>query len=681
MKAKLIILLIFSFLEIQKETCAQSEQSDSNKKLKEVIVTANRNYSDAQNVPYSYIKLTKKDLENFQYRTVPEALSGSSGIFIQKTNHGGGSPFIRGLTGNQILLLTDGIRLNNSIYRYGPNQYFNTIDVYSISHIEAVKGTGSVQYGSDALGGVIQVFTKEPDFSGTKKLLTDFQLKAVSQKMELTSHSEIEYQSKNVALLIGATIRDFGDLYGGDTTGKQSPSGYKENAVNGKVKIKIDNRSTLTLAYQYLDQKNVPLYHRVKLENFEYYFFEKQNRQLGYAKIERSSKNKFISKASLILSAQQSIEKRNYHKNNNSNRYIEEDKVTTLGITSDILSQFKNNWTANTGIEFYYDKVKSDRNQITISSGTYLKQRGLYPDLAKNANLSAYTLHHFKLNKFRIESGIRFNKFNLIIPDTGQTGSNPSNIEISPSSLVANLAISFPITNTQSIYSSFSTGYRMPNVDDMGTLGLVDFRYEIPAYNIKPEKSYNTELGYRIVTKKEVFNVSFFYMHLSDIITRTQVVGEKIAGYNVYKKENSQESYLRGFEISMNKLFYKRLSLSGNVSYCFGQNLSKNEPMRRVPPFNGRVAAIYTLNKFQIQIENLFAAKQSRLAQGDKDDNRIPIGGTPGWNIFNISGSFKYKFLSVFTGIQNIANKDYRTHGSGINGMGRSLYLTLQFKF
>lgn len=681
MKNKLVSIFILSTVGLQLDVFSQTGNIDSTKQLNEFIVTANRNKSENKNVPYSYIKLNKKDFEISQFRTTPESLSGSSGIFVQKTNHGGGSPFIRGLTGNQILLLTDGIRLNNSIYRYGPNQYFNTIDVYSISHIEAVKGTGSVQYGSDALGGVIQVFTKEPNFSNTKETHTDVQIKKVSQQMELSSHAEMEYQSKKIALLIGATLRDFGDLHGGDSTGKQSPSGYKEKAVNGKLKINLGPSSVLTFAYQYFNQKNVPLYHRVKLENFEYYLFEKQNRQLGYAKIEHLSPNKLISRVSIILSTQLSLEKRNYHKNNDINKFIEEDKVNTIGFTTDILSQIKNNWSANSGIEFYYDKVRSNRDQITISSSVHNKQRGLYPALAKNANFSVYSLHHLKLFKFKIETGLRYNIFNLIIPDTVLTGKKPSNIQISPSSLVGNLAVSFPITNFQSIYTSFSTGYRMPNIDDMGSLGLVDFRYEIPAYDIKPEKSYNTELGYKIVTKKEVINVSIFYIHLSDIITRTLVNGEMISGYHVYTKENSQESFLKGFEFSMNKHLIKKWTLSGNVSYCFGQNLSKDEPLRRIPPFNGRVAAIYSLNKIQIQCEYLFAGKQNRLAQGDKDDNRIPIGGTPSWHIINFSGSYKYKYVTLFSGIHNITNKDYRTHGSGINGVGRSLYLTVQFNF
>ena len=134
-------------------------------------------------------------MDAFQYRTSPEALSGTTGVFVQKTNHGGGSPFVRGLTGNQTLLLMDGIRLNNATYRYGPNQYFNTIDAWTVSKIELARGTGSVQYGSDALGGVIQVFTKDPSFNKDAKLHTTVRGKLATQDIEYSGRAVMEYQS------------------------------------------------------------------------------------------------------------------------------------------------------------------------------------------------------------------------------------------------------------------------------------------------------------------------------------------------------------------------------------------------------------------------------------------------------------------------------------------------------
>ena len=154
----IIIALLFNSLSFaQKKTDLLSDQLldqlvDSASNLTLVTVTSTRKSTTNLLVPYSVSVVEKTQIDALGFRTSPEALTGTTGVFIQKTNHGGGSPFIRGLTGNQNLLMMDGIRLNNSTSRYGPNQYLNTIDPWTIQKIEVARGTGSVQYGSDALG-------------------------------------------------------------------------------------------------------------------------------------------------------------------------------------------------------------------------------------------------------------------------------------------------------------------------------------------------------------------------------------------------------------------------------------------------------------------------------------------------------------------------------------------------
>ncbi|MES2775058.1 MAG: TonB-dependent receptor [Bacteroidota bacterium] len=656
----------------------EKETIDTTTNLNNVIVTATRKETKLLSVPYAVNSVSRKELDQYGYRTTPEALAGTTGVFIQKTNHGGGSPFVRGLTGNQTLLLIDGIRFNNATFRFGPNQYLNTVDAYTLSKIEVARGTGSVQYGSDAMGGVVQLFTKDPVFNSKNGFHATAIGKAATSDMEYTGRGELQYQSGKLAVMAGYTNRNFGDLLGGDTTGKQSPSGYMEQAFDAKLKWKVAGNATLVLAHQYVQQKDVPLYHRVKLENFAYYFFAPQQRQMSYARLDIDGYNKWLHKISFTTSFQSSKEKRSYLRNGNANKFLEEDKVKTFGITGDVLSNITQNWTANSGIEYYHDKVNSMKLQTTLANGNVAYQRGLYPNDATSGNFSVYSLHHIKWKRFDIEAGLRYNSFTIKIPDTATTILKLGDVTVKPSSVVANAALLYHISQQQSVYGSFSTGYRTPNIDDMGTLGLVDFRWEIPAYSLKPEKTYNTELGYRFISRKLQASASFFYMHLADIITRVQVPGQQVAGYNVYTKENSQVSYLRGLEASLDYRFSTFFSIRTGASYAYGQNLSRSEPMRRIPPFNGRVLINYANNKWQAAIENLFAGKQSRLAQGDKDDNRIPAGGTPGWNIVNLYGGYVAEGWAVRIAAQNLFNNDYRTHGSGINGVGRSGWLSVQ---
>lgn len=646
-------------------------QDDTAVLLKEVMVTATRNNQTDLLSPYSVSKLTNQNIQQFQSRTSPEALVGTAGLFVQKTNHGGGSPFVRSLTGNQNLLMIDGIRLNNATYRYGPNQYFNTIDLFSVGSIEVARGTGSVQYGSDAMGGVIQVFTKDPSFSEKAKWTGNIIGRVFSQDAEYTGRAELVYSKAKTALQIGYTSRKFGDLPGGDTTGVQQPSGYKENAIDVKLKWQLHSQWLFTAAHQQVKQNNVPLYHRVALENFAYYQFDPQERQLSYLKMEGKFQNPYFSKFSFIASSQMNKERRNYWRNGNANQFVEVDQVNTLGLTADIFSNISSKWTANSGIEWYTDRVKSAKQQIAIANSATIDQRGLYPNNAKMQNWSLYSLHHLSLGKFIVEGGLRYNTLQIEV-DTAI---------LRPSSFVFNAALLYTINKNQSVYASYSTGYRAPNIDDMGSLGLVDFRYEVPAYGLKPEKSFNTELGYKMSTKHLQFSLALYYMHLANIINRVQVVGQQIGGYNVYMKENNQESFIRGVEYDIQIKLSKKILFSSNGAYSFGQNTSRAEPMRRIPPFNGRAFLQLSQTNIQYTLDYIFAGSQHRLAQGDKDDNRIPKGGTPGFGILNFHASTKLVGIQLNTGISNIFNTDYRMHGSGINGMGRNLYISAQFSF
>ena len=660
-----IVLCTFNRVAAQRDTTLNQ--------LDDVTITAVRKKEKDLYVPYSTQSVSQAYFDNYQPRTTPEALMGVNGVFIQKTNHGGGSPFIRGLTGNQTLILIDGIRLNNSTFRYGPNQYLNTIDAYSIQKIEVAKGTGSVQYGSDAMGGVLQVFTKEPAFNSNHKKWSGRALsKYMTGDMEKTVRGEAAYGGQKVAAAVGATYRNFGDLVGGDTSGRQSPSGYKEFSFDAKLKFLLSEGVQLTLAHQFLQQQHVPVYHRIVLENFAINEFEPQQRMLNYAKLNISNPAKWINNIEMIASWQQSIEGRNSRKNGSNTLRHEKDEVNTAGFTTDISTRLSKIWTANSGIELYADKVNSIREDRNVQNGTKTPLRGLYPNDAKYGNYSLYSLHHLSINNFIVETGIRYNTFSIRINDT-----TLGTVKIHPSSFVYNASLLYKLTQQQSVYATFNTGYRAPNVDDMGTLGIVDFRYEIPTGNLAPERSQNFEAGYKLVSKKWAGTLSAFYMHLNNLITRVKIEGEQVNGYAVYRKENVEEGYIKGLETSVSYQPSSLLNFKGNVTYTYGQSLTRNEPLRRIPPLFGRILANYNPGKWFGSIELLFASKQDRLAQGDKDDNRITKGGTPGWSVLNMYAGYQLTHLKFNVRLQNVFNEDYRLHGSGINGVGRSAFLSV----
>lgn len=653
------------------------EQKDTtSRSLGEVVLTAQRHQQQNILVPYSVGTINRNEMDELGPRSTPEALMGMNGVFVQKTNHGGGSPFVRGVTGNQTLILVDGIRLNNSTFRYGPNQYLNTIDAYTIKKIEVAKGTGSVQYGTDAIGGVVHILTPEPQFTAGKPVWNGrVAARYMTGGMEKTGRGETVYSGNKFALIAGIVKKDFGDIIGGDTTGKQTPSGYDEWSFDIKARFLLRQNIQLTIANQFLQQQHVPVYHKVVLENFAINEMNPQQRLLSYARLNIKGKSMLLKETELTVSYQHNLEGRDNRKNGSNSLRKERDKIGTAGFTADVFSEFNKLWTANSGIELYTDRVASTREDINTQTGAGVTKRGLYPDDSRYGNYSLYTLHHFSYAKWILDAGLRYNLFDIHIPDT-----TLGNVNISPSALVGNIALMYQLSRKQTVYIAFSSGYRAPNVDDMGTLGIVDFRYEVPTADLRPEKSQHTELGYKWQTKRLNGTIAAYYMHLSDLITRVKVDGQMISGYQVYQKENTEAAYIKGFETDWNWNLTKSLTVRGSMAYAFGESLSKEEPLRRIPPFNGRFMSSYRKNKWFAAAELLFAAQQKRLAQGDKDDNRIPAGGTPGWNIINCYAGYTLPAVQLNIGLQNLFNKDYRTHGSGINGAGRSGWISVLVK-
>jgi outer membrane receptor protein involved in Fe transport len=651
-------------------------QSDVGDSLEGVTVTATRQTVRNINLPYSTYNLKQKDIKELMPRSVPEALTGIPGLFIQKTNHGGGSPFIRGLTGNQTLTLIDGIRLNNATFRYGPNQYLNTIDLFSLDRIEVVKGSGSVQYGSDAIGGVIQIFTKEPRLSDRPMLSGQVLGKYMTGNMEKSLRGELNYSDQRFAVLGGYSYKRFGDLWGGDTTGRQSPSGYEENAFDIKMKYMLPRNWMLKAAHQTLVQTDVPVYHKIRLENYAINKMDPQTRNLSYLNLEKISSNPLFARVLFTVSNQHTRETRIMQKNGSNAKKDEQDRVNTNGISVDISSRSGENWSANTGAEFYFDKINSFRKETEIPSQHAKLLRGLYPDDSKYASLSFYSLHHVRLENWILEAGARFNYFQVTVFDT-----TLGKIVTRPSALVANLGILRKIDELQSLYASYNRGFRAPNIDDMGTLGIVDFRYERPAYDLRPETSNNFELGYKLVANKVYANISLFYNQMNNLITRQKVEGQVIDGYPVYQKVNTDRAYIWGTDVEVGFNVIPHLDVTAVTSYAFGQNITRDEPLRRIPPMNKRVLVNYHFEKWYAKAEWLNAKKQDRLAKGDTEDNRIPAGGTPGWNVFNFYGGHYFNNMLVNAGLQNLFNQDYRTHGSGINGVGRSVWVSVQVGF
>lgn len=642
---------------------------------REVVITARRQASLHAETPRSITVISPRDLRERPVRTVPEALSGTAGVWLQKTNHGGGSPFVRGLTGQQTLLLVDGIRLNNATFRSGPNQYLNTLDPVSVGRIEVLRGSGSVEYGSDAIGGVVNVQTPNilamPE--GWHGQAT---WQAASQGMEQSGEVSTSYAKKQTRLWLGTAYRDFGDLVAGQGIGRLAPTGYAQWSYNARLRTVLGKKLRIAALWQDLQQNEVPIFHKIQLENFAVNQFDPQRRQFGYVRLQKDNGDRgWFSKPALTLSWQRQTEGRQSRKNGSDKTLSERDDTRTVGISAKFESRPAYRWSVQTGAEIYLDQVGSTREEQT-GAATPVAKRGLYPDGASMSSAAVYTLHHFDWNRWQLQAGLRGSFFRL-----NMTDETLGQVSIQPSALVGNASISRKIGQKTWLYATYNSAFRAPNVDDLGTLGIVDFRYETPNAALRPERSHTAELGAKYQGNRFSATLAGYYTALTDLIGRVRT-RDSIQGYAVYRKENIGQAYLRGLEAEAEWRMGRRWTATGHFTYTYGQNVTDREPVRRIPSAHGRAVLRWQGGEaFSIRAESVFASWQRRLAKADVDDNRIADTGTPGWAIVNLHSSWEHKWLILSAELHNIANEAYRMHGSGVDGTGRSLWLRVGLRW
>lgn len=657
--------------QVKDSTLTDSLGSTYGTDLDQVVVTAQRRSASRQEAGSSVQLLSRDFLDRQTPRSMAEALIGVPGVWMQKTNHGGGSPFVRGLTGNQVLLLYDGIRLNNSTYRYGPNQYFNSIDPLSVSRIEVVPGGGSVLYGSDALGGTINVLSREPGFSPADSTLITARLlgRLRSSDMEKTVRAEVGLHQEKLTIAAGISLRDFGNLRAGGSLGELVATGYDERAVDVKAKFKTGRRSELTAAYNGLVQTGVGRYDQVAQRGYLRYDFDPQERQLAYLRWRLQPGAAWWESLEVTAAHQRSREVRLKQKEGSEILTREDDRINTNSLAAVAGLRFNAAWTATVGTEAYHDHVFSSAYDQTVNDGEILPKRGLYPAEATALSYAVFTSHRYRMGDWAVSAGLRYNLFRTKFTDEtfGRT-------DFKPTALVWDGGLVYNLSRDQQLELKVASGFRAPNVNDLSSFGSFDFGIEVPSPDLEAERSLQTELAYRRYSGRLKWGVAVFRNQLRNLIEREQstYLGESTnAGQDVYTKVNRSTATIAGAEVDTDFRLDERWRVVSNLSYTRGE--AEGKPMRRIPPLNGRFDLLYqpAKSKWFADVSLLWAGAQRRLSGGDTDDHRIAAGGTDGWATIGLRGGYKWRNWAITLFGNNLNDAAYRLHGSGVDGAGR----------
>ena len=680
--------------------------ADAIETLPPVVVTATRDERLVTRAPYSTSLLDAKQLKlEHASRTVPEALKYEPSVMIQKTAHGQGSPYIRGFTSQRTLFMIDGIRLNNSIFREGPNQYWNTVDAFGLHGIELVRGPFSTLYGSDAVGGTVNAITR-----GVRDLRSDsnwdirlYDRLSSAERSYISRTESIGRLTDDLTLTLGYTYKDFGNIEGGSNVGTQPKTGYNECDWDAKLEYFFNPDTYLVLAHQSTDVDDAWRTHKTVYGSdwkglsvgSELQRILDQDRELTYLQFHQLNQTGLAEEIHAGIS---------YHKQSETrDRLRSGDRRDFQGLECNTMGVFLSLTSPSAigkliyGIEAYHDDVDSFNNSLNADGSIKSSSiQGPVGDDATYDTIGLYLQDEIAISdQFALILGgryeyVRAEADRVEDPETG----DPISVAENWDDVIGSARLFYAIDSdrTWTLFAGISQGFRAPNLSDLTRLDSARTdEIETPSPDLDPEHFISYEVGAKAAMNRLAGQVAVFHTYVDGMIVRTPT-GRVIDGDFEVTKLNGGNGYVQGVELDGCYRLCDSLTTFGAITWMEGKidtypTSDANrvrETIDRLMPLTGRLGIRWTPNdSLWIEGACTAAAKADKLSTRDRSDtSRIPPGGTPGYTSGDIRVGWKYTDDLVLTlAVENITDEDYRIHGSGLNEPGRNIILAADWVF
>ncbi|MEX0712710.1 MAG: TonB-dependent receptor, partial [Pirellulales bacterium] len=526
-----------------------------------------------------------------------QALQQELGVLVQRTARGQASPFVRGLTGQQVLILVDGIRLNNSTFRSGANQYFNTIDPGQVERIEVLRGPQSALWGSDAIGGVINIVTRGADPLACDYLGGSFVEYFSTADSGSYSRMNVEGWLGRGGYFAGGSYLNVNDLDRGGDLGRQPFTGYDQYAGDIKIDRLIDDWTMLTIALAHFEQDNVPRSDRFAPFVFgppagtlRPTFFDPQQRDLAYIRLQGLDLASWID--GYTFTASYSRQKEGSREIRDPTRVeAGEFDVDTAGFT--MLFATDLGWLGRLtyGADWYHDDVDAFRNRINPTTGSVTPITPQFPDDSFYERAGTFIQWDAPLtDRLNLLVATRYENVDLGAtplvrvdpPGPDPAFDVPTHISPSFHGWTASAGLVYEASRHLHLVGSVSEGFRAPNLDDLvATNTLVQQAgQDLPSITLGPEHALTYEVGLKLDTPRLRSQAFVFWTELDDNIVRTPV------DEGLFQRAN-HDSSINGAEWYGEYLLTRGWSMYGNVAYTYGVNLVTDSPLSRIPPTQG----------------------------------------------------------------------------------------------
>ena len=651
--------------------------------IDEVLVTATRRTVSAAEIS-SALSLISDDAVRTQ-KLVTDALDANVGVFLQQTTPGQGAAIIRGLKGSSVLHLVDGVRLNNAIFRSAPTQYFALVPSSAVERIEVLRGTPASLYGSDAVGGVVQLVTRVPKFDSTDTQVRGEVFAAFdSAELGKMVRATLDAGTATLVTSLSAEYLETGDRKtgSGDRIG---PSAYEAKAARWLLAGNPDEQRSWLFDMHYLEQPEtprvdelVPGFGQTEPSSSEFLFAP--NRRTFVHGQYGHRDGLFGLDWKLDLAWQRVDDDRVTRDFGTTVRRIEANRSDLYGLVVSG-SRVIDNGSWVVGGEAYLDEVSSRRTEESLIDGQVAVLTPRFPDGSQIERYAVFGNGEYAVAQRHILSGgLRVSHEHVSLPQTPVSAA--ASVGVTDAS--GDVGWIFDVTDVWQVVANAGFGFRAPNVFDLGTLGSrPGNRFNVPNTSLDSERVMQIDLGVRRRTAGTQLELMVYALNYDDRITSAFTGDVTPDGRDVVQSVNAADSTIRGVEAGADFELTNDISASAVVNYTWGEQRivgSLTEPADRIPPWSGRLNIAYDPGaSFRVDGWLRFAGEQSRLSARDVRDVRIDPAGTSGWGIIGVRASWNYRDnWQVALGVDNILDKQYRVHGSGLDAPGRNVSLSVR---
>lgn len=708
---------------------AQGQDSLRQVNLEEVVVSGNKILEKKSDIPHQIDLILQPQIQKISPLTTADALANSGAVFVQKSQQGGGSPVIRGFEANRVLLVVDGVRMNNAIYRAGHLQNSITTDPNVMERIEVLQGAGSVVYGTDAIGGVISFFTQKPmlgDSSSFKGKTNGFVRYATANEGK-TAHAAINLGNKKWASLTAVTASDFGDLRSGANDMKDYPnfgdrnvyvktvngvdqvltnddpevqrgSAYKQLDVLQKILFAPGNGTEHLLNFQLSTSTDVPRYDRLNTFSngqlrFAEWYYGPQTREFLSYQWKQETKQWWADDLRFTAAVQLIDESRHDRGLNKIERNNFNENLTIYSGNLDLYKQVKGH-EIRYGAEVTHNVLESEAHTDNLTSGQKQAIQSRYPD-GTYTTTGLYFSHRWELldSKLILSDGLRFSSVRIDANfDQRFFDTDMSHVRQNSQSQNLHLGAVCNLSHGLRLNAMLSTGFRNPNIDDLGRTFETNGGDLIVANpDLRPEQIFYREIGLtQNIGNLGLLHINAYFSTLTDAIVPKPfaVNGQDSVDFmgrrfRTLANVNVGKAKVWGITASGKFQLASKLVFHGNITYTEGRDLSNKVPLDHIAPLFGRASLEFESTKFFAKASFLFNGMKKLTdysPSGEDNQQYATSDGTPAWQTWNLyAGRQLTKMLRLQVGVENILDLNYRTFASGINAPGRNFVVSMHW--